>query len=313
MKTARPRPKHRPTEMLKTPLMVLFLIGVASTAVSAQETNPAPSWHSGSRAQRPVVKEPALGSTPTSAHLENASPLAAAQLATIQGVGQNVLAAKHSVKPDPSVEAMRQQMKAVSTELDQALRDSAIAKPGTTSATNTQTNGLTVLNAEFTSVTPREFHLVPGAAPNTFVAEPAAPSASQIKPAFATAVPPTAAAAKNNDAWHNDTVSLRSRLTDARAQIPVAVDAPGAKASVRGHLANKQTQLLDDVQRAIDAKDLTQLAALRDRLTPRQLPEERKHLQALADPKHKMPSAAPTPTVSTLTQHRGSAGANHAH
>jgi hypothetical protein len=69
-------------------------------------------------------------------------------------------------------------------------------------------------------------------------------------------------------------------------------------------LANKEGQLVDEVQRAVDAQDATQLAALRDRLTPRRLPAERARLQAMADPDHQTKSVAPTPTVSTLTKHR---------
>lgn len=294
-------PRIQRKEMTQS-LLALLLIGAFGSA--AAESTP-----TGSRAHRPEIKEPTQSAPTTGlAHPENARPLNADHLAAIQVVGRTVLAAKHSVQPDPAVEAMRQQLKAVSTELVLVFRDGSTSKPvlrlgnkknptGSTQA-NHPTNASATLAADSLPVR----RLVPGAEPQTFVEETVVPSPSRSAPGATS--PLTPVSAQNADAWHRDVASLQSRLTSARAQAPVIADAPEAKTPMRRPAAEKQTQLLDDIQRAVDAQDTTQLAALRDRLTPRRLPAERERLRALADPEHKARPVAPSPTVSTLTRHR---------
>jgi len=283
----------------KLPWLGLCLVGVCAV-VSAQPPSDFKPWPNGSREHRPVIQPTPNSTQPAPLLPENASPLLAPQLATIQSVGVNVLAAKHSEQPDPAVDAMREQLKTVSAELAQALRDVSTAKPGTqTLATAVSPDGA---GAAFASTTPIT-HLVPGPVPNTFVVDPNTPPQTDAAAVPAKAMPTASAYAQKPDAWQNEMAPLKRSLTAARAQVANVADGPDAKAQRRSRLAQQQTQLFDDVQRALDAKDVVQLAALRDRLTPRSVPQERERLQSLADPHHKMPSA-PTPTVSTLTKHR---------
>lgn len=296
---------------MKNSLLVVLLASIAGLAVGAP---PPPdsisSGRTGSRANRPVINEPTQqGSSAASlTHPVSPSPLSAEHLATIQGVGRSVLAAKHSVQPDPAVEAMHQQLQAVSAELTKVFREGSTSKPilrlgkKNTSGASAQASRPADATATFKADTLPVTRLVPGAEAGTFIEEAVAPPPSRSAQAAATQSTPITAS--NSDAWHNDVASLQGRLATARAQLPAGPAATGTRMMDHRLLANKESQLLDEVQLAVDAQDATQLAALRDRLTPRRLPAERARLQAMADPDHQTKSVAPTPTVSTLTKHR---------
>jgi hypothetical protein len=295
---------------MKNSLLVVLLVSIAGVAVGAPlSLDPTSSGRSGSRANRPSANDATPGSPAASlTHPVSPNPLNAEHLATIQGVGRTVLAAKHSTQPDPAVEAMHQQLKAVSAELTKVFREGSTSKPilrlgkKDTSGASSQASRRADAGATLKSDTPTVTRLVPGAEPGTFVEEAVAPSPSRS--ARAVTAQSTSSATSNSDAWHKDVASLQGRLANARAQLPAGPATAGTRMMDHRLLANKESQLLDEVQLAVNAQDATQLAALRDRMTPRRLPAERARLQAMADPDHQTKSVAPTPTVSTLTKHR---------
>lgn len=236
---------------MRNSLRVVLLASIAGVALGAPNLpDSSSSGRSGSRANRPAINEPAQGSPAASLpHPVGPSPLSAEHLATIQGVGRTVLAAKHSTQPDPAVEAMHQQLKAVSAALARVFREGSTSKPilrlgkKNTSGTSLPASRPADAGATLKSDTPTVTRLVPGAEAGTYIEEAVPPSPSRSPQVAATQSTPSATS--NSDAWHNDVASLQGRLASARAQPPAAPTAVGSRMLDHRLLASKETQLLD--------------------------------------------------------------------
>ena len=222
---------------MKRPLAVLLLlIGTLGSTTG---------FAGGSRAQRPVTGETpphAAATGPMSSF--NASPLQAERLTAIQGVGRAVLAAKHSVRPDPSAEAMHQALKAISTELVKVFREGSMSKPILKKGDRKITQVIpSASNATLTAVTASlNRRLVPGRNPKTFVEESVTPSPDTTKATGSAGVaampsPPV----KDVDTWQHDVASLRNRLSTARTKVSAV---PATAIAGAAHLTKKERQLL---------------------------------------------------------------------
>lgn len=292
------RPDRSP---LKSCVLRPVLLALVAGSLSEGLALAAGPSASGSRGQRPVVSEQP-GDPAELRRFQPPGPLPAEHRALIQLSGQTVLSAKHSARPDPAAQATGQELKAVSTELMRVFRDSSLARPVLQTAVQKRAISGRSEGARAPAIAPAPARrLIPGDEPNRFVEAPLEPSAAAGQPE--TAIEATAAEPVRDSAgWRGDFGGLQAQVTRARDALPaVAARRSQAEATASTLAAEKGANTLAALQAALDAQDPAQLAALRERLKPRTLPEERERLRRLAG----LPvQTTSSPTLTTQTRHR---------
>lgn len=230
-------------------------------------------------------------------------PLSPAEMESIQGLGRTVLAAQQSATPDPTQEALRNDLLAMSAALDQAL--AAIVK------TPPQLHGegrtiraipsatVQTLHADTKNL---EFRVSVG--PDGQLTQQTTPSLPEANAAFEA---PTLRAHAPREAIDgiDHLAAVRGMLATAKQHAAQMTAAPQPTNEVQkihnAHLLAKSKVLHEEMEAMINATasdDATKLAQLRERLHPKNLRE----MFAKHEAGKQIPE--PTPTISTLTRHR---------
>ncbi|WP_374336320.1 hypothetical protein [Methyloversatilis sp.] len=295
MKSARP--------LFKSRVFGPVLWAIVASSLSAGPVQaagfPDASARAGSRAQRPAAAEQP-GDPAADHRFRPAGPLSAERLVLIQQSGRTVLAAKHSAAPNPEMEAARQHLKAVSAELTHVFRNGSLVKPTLRTRERLRVEGKPAAAVSVRASVPATVRrLVPGGELGTFVEEAQEPL--EVRVPMTDADPLSAEPAHSGEGWRRDVGALQLRLNGARDAFSALVAQRRRSNAAPADPVESGAGTLAAVQGALDAEDTARLAALRERLKPRTLPEERERQRRLAG----LPAQTqPSPTLTTLTKHR---------
>lgn len=294
MNSPDPTPKGHP--MLPSRLLISLLMALLPTLAAADST---------------------AASTSTDDLSARMRPLAPAELRAVQDIGRTVLGAKRSQVPDAEQEALHQELKALSAELDQAVRSALTAPPilhlaGAQDTAQAPKQVVPTTVSTLTLDTPPQRQLVAGPKGQLTQKEIAPAAKADFKTEFSQSAlaAPVAAQATETPVAEQRFAKVRARLASLPArlqQFAAAAQQQGGedRRAQTGSLSAKVEALEGEVQAALDAPEgerQQKLAALRERLQPKSLADLRAQRNPDSQGSHGQPES--TPTLTTITRHR---------
>jgi len=230
-----------------------------------------------------------------------AGPLAPADTQIVQRIGRAVLAARQSATPNPAAEAMRQELKALGAELNQAVLTIANTPPKLTLGKARKVTAQASTGHLNLIETNRTIHAVRNAS-GQFEQQNIAPSPAVAASLTGAPVSPGPPEVATWPSTHFDGVRRRA---DSLHQSAATLSTQRTGDAADAMLARVAT-LRDDIHAALDSPstgDGSSIAKLRDRLRPRTMAEVLAGQRAAAQ-EAGVPLPEPTPTISTLIRHR---------
>lgn len=228
------------------------------------------------------------------------------ELQTIQGLGRSVLAAQQSATPDPTQEALRNDLKAMRTALDQALA-MIVKTPPQLHGQGRTLRAIPSATAQTLRADPTNLEYQVNISPEGQLTQQAAPPSPETNlGAEAPTLRPHESRQTASGTDHLDAVRGMLATAKQRAAAMTAglqpTDAVQKFHNLR--LLSKSKELHQELETMMNAAttaktdDVAKLAQLRARLHPKNLREmfaEREAGKSISEP---------TPTLSTLTRHR---------